>query len=83
SLQHELLHGHPTRSARVNKLLGYPPLAVWYPYTLYRDTHLEHHRDEDQTAPGIDPESNYVPLAHWMRLPRWRSALWRARKCFV
>ena len=25
SLQHELLHGHPTRSAFVNKLLGYPP----------------------------------------------------------
>ncbi|KGW45022.1 fatty acid desaturase family domain protein [Burkholderia pseudomallei MSHR684] len=24
SLQHELLHGHPTRSARVNMLLGYP-----------------------------------------------------------
>lgn len=83
SLQHELLHGHPTRSARVNKLLGYPPLAVWYPYTLYRDTHLEHHRDEDLTAPGIDRESNYVPLAQWTRLPRWRRALWRARKCFV
>ncbi|QIO15941.1 fatty acid desaturase [Burkholderia thailandensis] len=83
SLQHELLHGHPTRSERVNKLLGYPPLAVWYPYTLYRDTHLEHHRDEDLTAPGIDPESNYVPPAQWARLPRWRRALWRARKCFV
>ncbi|AOJ05500.1 MULTISPECIES: fatty acid desaturase [Burkholderia] len=83
SLQHELLHGHPTRSARLSKLLGYPPLAVWYPYTLYRDTHLEHHRDEDLTVPGIDPESNYVPRAQWVRLPHWRRALWHARKSFV
>ncbi|RKP43865.1 fatty acid desaturase [Trinickia fusca] len=83
SLQHELLHGHPTRSTRLNKLLGYPPLAVWYPYTLYRDTHLEHHRDEDLTVPGIDPETNYVPGKRWMAMPAWRRALWIARKCFV
>ena len=68
SLQHELLHGHPTRSALVNKLLGYPPLTVWYPYTLYRDTHLDHHRDEDLTVPGVDPETNYVTRERWEQL---------------
>ncbi|WP_323122136.1 fatty acid desaturase [Burkholderia alba] len=83
SLQHELLHGHPTRSERINRLLGYPPLAIWYPYALYRDTHLEHHRDEDLTVPGVDPETNYVPRGSWASLPRWRRALWIARKTFV
>ncbi|QBR01286.1 fatty acid desaturase [Paraburkholderia pallida] len=83
SMQHELLHGHPTRFAALNKLLGYPPLAIWFPYTLYRDTHLEHHRDEALTLPGLDPESNYVPAARWRRWPAWRRALWHARKRFV
>ncbi|KWO74446.1 fatty acid desaturase [Burkholderia ubonensis] len=83
SLQHELLHGHPTRSARVNQLLGYPPLSVWYPYTLYRDTHLDHHRDEDLTVPGVDPETNYLSPRQWEALPRWRRALWVARKTFI
>lgn len=83
SLQHELLHGHPTRCAFVNRLLGYPPLTIWYPYTLYRDTHLDHHRDEDLTVPGVDPESNYVSREQWARLPRWRRALTAARNTFV
>ena len=33
SVQHELLHGHPTRWTSLNKILGYAPFAVWYPYT--------------------------------------------------
>ncbi|AZE74593.1 Fatty acid desaturase [Pseudomonas synxantha] len=65
SLQHELLHGHPTRFPWVNKLLGYAPFAVWYPYTLYRDSHLLHHHDEDLTLPGIDPESRYLNQQQW------------------
>ena len=65
SVQHELLHGHPTRWPLVNKILGYAPFAVWYPYTLYRDSHLLHHRDEDLTIPGRDPESRYLSAAHW------------------
>ena len=65
SVQHELLHGHPTRSPLINKLLGYAPFAVWYPYTLYRDSHLLHHNDEDLTLPGIDPESRYLNRHQW------------------
>ncbi|WP_296255707.1 MULTISPECIES: fatty acid desaturase [unclassified Pseudomonas] len=77
SLQHELLHGHPTRRPWLNKMLGYAPFAVWYPYTLYRDTHMRHHRDEDLTVPGLDPESRYLSQLSWqrtgtlMRLLRW------------
>ncbi len=64
-VQHELLHGHPTRSLLVNKLLGYAPFAVWYPYRLYRDSHLLHHNDEDLTLPGIGPESRYLNQSQW------------------
>lgn len=77
SLQHELLHGHPTRHLWLNKLLGYAPFAVWYPYTLYRDTHMQHHRDEDLTLPDLDPESRYLSQLTWqqtgpvMRVLRW------------
>jgi fatty acid desaturase len=77
SLQHELLHGHPTRHLWLNKLLGYAPFAVWYPYTLYRASHLLHHRDEDLTIPDLDPESRYLSRLSWeetgafMRLLRW------------
>ena len=65
SVQHELLHGHPTRWTSLNKILGYAPFAVWYPYTLYRDSHLLHHRDEDLTLPGRDPESRYLSAEQW------------------
>lgn len=77
SLQHELLHGHPTRWPWLNKVLGYAPFAVWYPYTLYRDSHLLHHRDEHLTDPQQDPESRYLSQLRWrqtapaMRLLRW------------
>lgn len=65
SVQHELLHGHPTPYVWLNKILGYAPIAVWYPYTLYRDSHLLHHQDEDLTLPGVDPESRYLAHAQW------------------
>ena len=83
SLQHELLHGHPTRSTRINRWLGLLPLAVWFPYDLYRHSHLAHHRDEVLTEPGIDPESNYLGAAAWAALPRWQRPLWRAQRTLL
>ena len=66
SLQHELVHQHPTRRAWLNRWLGLLPLAVWYPFDIYRDSHLAHHRDELLTYPGQDPESNYLyPADYW------------------
>lgn len=82
SLQHEFLHGHPTRHAWLNKLLGYAPLAVWFPYTLYRDTHLRHHHDENLTYPGLDPESHYIAPEVWQKSGRATRAFYRARKTF-
>lgn len=77
SIQHELIHGHPTRWPLVNKILGHLPFAVWYPYTLYRDSHLAHHDDEMLTVPGVDPESRYVTKEFWVRAPGYiKLSLW-------
>jgi fatty acid desaturase len=80
SLQHELIHGHPSRNRRLNRLMGIAPLAVWYPYDLYHHSHLAHHRNEVLTEPGIDPESNYVDEASWRRLGRIVRPLWIAQR---
>lgn len=69
SLQHEVLHGHPTRSARVNEALVFAPLGVFYPYRSYKRTHLQHHADERLTDPFDDPESYYRALKGWERMP--------------
>lgn len=60
SLQHETIHGHPTRWRRVNDLIGGVPLSLWLPYGTYRRTHEAHHRSPHPTHPAHDPESRYV-----------------------
>jgi len=82
SLQHELIHGHPTRWPAVNLLFGYLPLAVWYPYGLYRDSHLRHHNDFDLTMPALDTESNYVAPARWAEMNKPLRALHWFNKTF-
>jgi fatty acid desaturase len=82
SLQHELIHGHPTPWPWVNRLFGYAPLAVWYPYGLYRDSHLRHHNDFDLTVPALDEESTYVSPAEWAGMGRPLRALYWFNKTF-
>jgi fatty acid desaturase len=65
SLQHELMHGHPTRSERINGALAWPPLNLWLPYAVYRESHLRHHCDETLTDPLDDPESTYMAPGDW------------------
>ncbi len=79
SLQHELLHGHPTRSERINGALAWPPLNLWLPYAIYRTQHLLHHRTETLTDPLEDPESTYVSVQGWARAGRLRR--WMHRAC--
>lgn len=67
SLQHEVLHGHPTRSQTVNDLIGMPPLSLWLPYEIYRGEHLRHHREPYLTDPLEDTESYYVTPQDWAR----------------
>lgn len=83
SLQHELLHGHPTRSRTINGLLGFAPLAVWFPYGIYRDLHLQHHDDAHLTRPERDPESYFVTHRTWQRTGLLMRALLVARNTFI
>ncbi|CAN7652577.1 fatty acid desaturase [Pararhizobium sp. LjRoot238] len=70
SLQHEVIHGHPTRNQAINDAIGSVPLSLWLPYSIYRDTHLVHHRDEFLTDPIDDPESAYVTKLAWQKMGR-------------
>ncbi len=67
SLQHEALHGHPFRDARLNEALMTPALSLTVPYGRFRDTHLAHHHDPILTDPYDDPESNFLDPAVWAR----------------
>src|SRR5687768_1261431 len=69
SLQHEALHGHPTRSAALNEAMVYPPLGLLFPYRRFKSLHLRHHNDAALTDPYDDPESFYLAAADWQRLP--------------
>ena len=68
SLQHEAVHGHPTRSPRVNLALAWLPLGLWMPYEIYRDTHLRHHACPALTDPLEDTESYFVRGRDWERM---------------
>ena len=68
SLQHEIVHGHPTRWNAVNRLLAIVPLSLWLPFERYRSSHLAHHNDERLTDPIDDPESWYWTRDAWARL---------------
>ena len=78
SLQHEAIHGHPTRHAWLNAALVWPAFTLVIPYARFRDSHLAHHHDERLTDPYDDPETNYLDPEVWGRLPRWAQLLLRA-----
>jgi fatty acid desaturase len=68
SLQHEIMHGHPTRSRAINTALATPPLWLWLPFERYRATHVDHHRDAHLTDPIEDPETYYWTPEDWRAL---------------
>jgi len=69
SLQHEVLHGHPTRNPAVNEALVYCSLGLLVPYRRFKSLHLRHHNNDRLTDPYDDPESFYLAWADWERLP--------------
>jgi len=82
SLQHEVIHGHPTGNSRINDAIGSIPLSLWLPYPIYKESHLHHHRDEHLTDPIEDPESSYFTKTAWEQLgaigrllARWNTTL--------
>lgn len=68
SLQHEIVHGHPTRWRWLNETLAYAPLGLVMAYPRYRSSHLKHHATDALTRPGEDPESFYVAAADWRKM---------------
>jgi fatty acid desaturase len=82
SLQHEVIHGHPTPFPRLNFALVWLPLALWLPLPVYASTHRAHHLAE-LTHPGDDPESWYIPHQEWRRLSPAGRTLLRFNNTFV
>ena len=77
SLVHECLHGHPTRNGTINELLVALPLGLIWPYRRYKKLHLLHHADERLTDPFDDPESYYMAVWKYEKLPAWFKAVLR------
>lgn len=69
SLQHEVLHGHPFRTACLSDLTVFPALGLFVPYLRFKDTHLSHHYDPNLTDPYDDPESNFLDRIVWHKFP--------------
>jgi fatty acid desaturase len=83
SLQHEIIHGHPTANRTFNRLLGCWPLLLWLPYESYRISHLLHHRDERLTDPLDDPESHYWTQEQWNELSPLHALVVRINSTFL
>lgn len=60
SLQHEVIHGHPSRWPLLNTLIGAVPLSLWLPFVIYRRSHIAHHATPEITDPVWDTESRYL-----------------------
>src|ERR1700692_2930862 len=80
SLQHEIIHGHPTRWDPLNRLLGMVPLSLWLPFERFRQNHLAHHIDERLTDPLDDCESFYWTPDDWSRLDPLSRVLLRVQQ---
>lgn len=79
SLQHEVIHGHPTPWQLLNKAAVFTPLSLILPFSYYREIHLAHHANE-LTNPYVDPESHYVSPEEWRRAGRLRRSMLRANR---
>ena len=76
SLQHEALHGHPTRSTAVNEALVFLPLGLLFPYRRFKMLHLRHQtRIQDCRVIVHTPEfkaeelrfNEYEDAKNWLR----------------
>ncbi|SEW05049.1 Fatty acid desaturase [Cognatiyoonia koreensis] len=83
SLQHETIHGHPTRRVWLNELLVSLPLIGIFPYRRYKALHLQHHRDEHLTDPYEDPESYFWPADAVARMTDFQRHLFALNNTFV
>lgn len=83
SLQHECIHGHPTRWEWLNEALVSLPLSVVFPFKRYRDLHLKHHNDMNLTDPYEDPESYFWPVDSFNRMRGFVRMVFKMNNTFV
>ncbi len=83
SIMHEVLHGHPTRDARVNEAFVFLPIGLAWPYRRFKALHLRHHADERLTDPFDDPESYYQALWMHEELPASMKVLLKVNNTMV
>jgi fatty acid desaturase len=83
SLMHEVLHGHPTRDARINEALIFLPIGMVWPFRRFKTIHLRHHADERLTDPLDDPESYYRALWQHEELPKPMKFILRVNNTMV
>jgi fatty acid desaturase len=77
SLQHEVLHGHPTGNRKLNEAMVFASPSLWLPYQRYKHTHLIHHNDANLTDPRLDPESYYLLPEAWAQMAGIRRMLFQ------
>jgi fatty acid desaturase len=65
SLQHEAIHSMRGIPKWLRRALVWPPIGIWFPFELYRQSHSLHHRDSWLTYPGEDTESYYHEEEEW------------------
>jgi fatty acid desaturase len=65
SLQHEAIHAMRGLPKWLRIAVVYPPIGGWFPFELYRRSHLQHHRNGYLTYPRHDTESYYHELEDW------------------
>jgi fatty acid desaturase len=75
SLQHEAIHSFRGIPGWLRFAIVFPPLGLWFPFSLYRRSHSIHHRDHNLTVPGEDTESYFVLRADWQRMGAVHRAL--------
>jgi fatty acid desaturase len=68
SLQHEAIHSFRGVPAWLRFAIVFPPIGLWFPFSLYRNSHSIHHRDQNLTVPGQDTETYYVLRSDWERM---------------
>jgi fatty acid desaturase len=65
SLQHEAIHSMRGVPRWLRRALVWPPIGIWFPFELYRQSHSQHHRNSHLTYPGEDTESYYHEEEDW------------------
>lgn len=83
SLQHEAIHGMRGLPGWLRVALVYPPVGGWFPFELYRRSHLQHHRNSHLTDPRHDTESYYHDAEDWEHYGRLRRGLLIVNQTFL